>query len=73
MPTKSIFDILEKEHDKTRELFKQTESKNADHGNVFSRIRTELTIHMDGGVLPLLIATVTGYAALRAYSINSKE
>ena len=48
MPTNSIFDILEKEHDKTRELFKQTESKRVDHGNLFSRIRTELTMHMDG-------------------------
>ncbi len=25
------------------------------------------------GVLPLLIATVTGYVALRAYSIHAKE
>jgi len=44
----NIFDILKKEHDKTKELFKQTESKREDHGNVFSQIRTELTIHMDG-------------------------
>jgi len=44
----SIFDILKKEHDKTKELFKQTESKREDHGNVFSQIGTELTIHMDG-------------------------
>ena len=45
---KSVFDILKKEHDKTLELFKQTQSKRVDHGNVFSQIRTDLTIHMDG-------------------------
>lgn len=45
---KSIFDILKKEHDKTLELFKQTKSKRADHGDVFSQIKTELTIHLDG-------------------------
>jgi iron-sulfur cluster repair protein YtfE (RIC family) len=44
----NIFDILKKEHDKTKELFKQTESKREYRGNVFSQIRTELTIHMDG-------------------------
>jgi len=45
---KSVFDILKKEHDKTLELFKQTKRKRADPGNVFSQIRTDLTIHMDG-------------------------
>jgi hemerythrin-like domain-containing protein len=45
---KSVFDILKNEHDKTLELFKQTKSKRADPGNVFSQIRTDLTIHMDG-------------------------
>jgi hemerythrin-like domain-containing protein len=44
----SIFDILKKEHDETKKLFKQTEGKRGDHGNVFSQIRTELTIHMGG-------------------------
>jgi hypothetical protein len=48
MSTTSIFDLLTKEHDNTKELFKETKSKRADNGDVFSRIRTELTIHMDG-------------------------
>ena len=43
---KNIFDILKKEHDKTLELFKQTASK--DPGDVFSQIKTELTIHING-------------------------